>query len=82
MTTGSCKDSILTTVDEPKFIETTRNDSSICEDDVAPEVLIVLVSVERCHLRRPEVTSGGKGGFNDILQERRGKGCSSSTMKN
>ena len=44
--TSSCKESILTTTDEPRFVETTCVDSSISEDDVALEVLIVLVSVE------------------------------------
>ena len=53
VTTGSYEDSVSITVDEPGFVETNCADSGICEDDVAPKVLIVLVSVERCHLCRP-----------------------------
>ena len=73
MTTGSFEDSISTIVDEQGFVETTCVESGICEDDVTPEVLIVLVSVERCLRHRPEVAYSGKGGFNSSLRERRGK---------
>ena len=80
MTTGSCEDSNSKNLDEPRFVETTRDDSGICEDDVAPKVLIVLVLVEQCRLRRPEMVSDGKGGFSAIIRELRGKGCSYFTM--
>ena len=69
VTMGSYEDFVSTTVHEPGFFETIRDDSHICEDDVAPEVLIVLFSVEKCHLRRTGVNSGGKGGFNANLCE-------------
>ena len=82
VTIGSCEDFNSKIVDEPGFVETTHNDSGICEDDFSPEVLIVLVSIEGCCLCRPEIAYGGKGGLNDILRERRGKGCSSSMMTN
>ena len=82
MTTGSCENSVSTTVDEPGFVETTCVDSGICEDDVAPEILIVLVLVERCLLRRPEVAFGGKDGFSVVLCERWEKGCYYSTLTN
>ena len=80
MTTGSFEDSISTTVDELVFVETTCVNSGIWEDDASPEVLMVLVLVERCRLRHTEVAFGGKGGFNASLHERRGKGFYSSTM--
>ena len=69
MTTSSCEDSALITVDEPRFVETNCADSGIWEDDASLEVLMVLVSVERCRLHRPEVTFGGKGSFNASLHE-------------
>ena len=47
---GSCEDFVSTTIDEIGFVETTCADSGICEDDVAPEVLIVLFSIEQCRL--------------------------------
>ena len=77
---GSYEDSISTTLYKPGFVETTCADSGIWEDDASLEVLMVLVSIERCHLHHLEVTSSGKGGFNASLRERRGKGFSSSTM--
>ena len=69
MTTGSCEYSVSTTIDELGFVETNQDDSGICEDDVTPEVLIVLVSVELCRLRRPEMASSDKGGLSAILLE-------------
>ena len=80
MATGRCEDSISTTVDEPGFVETTCADYGICEDDASLEVLMVLVSIERCQLCQPEVTSGVKGCFNAILHERQGKGFYFSMM--
>ena len=70
VTIGSCEDYVLTIVDEPGFVETTRDESGICDDDVAPEVLILLVLVERYRLCRPKMASGGKGGLSAILHER------------
>ena len=80
MTTSSYEDFVSTIVDKPGFVETTCADSGIWEDDASPEVLMVLVSVERCRLHRPEEASGGKGGFNASLRKRRGNGFSSSTI--
>ena len=67
-------------VDKLGCVETTQDNSGICDEDDAQEVLMVLDSVERGRLRRPEMASGGKGGLSAILRERRGKGCSSSMM--
>ena len=79
VTTCSYEDSVSTTVDEPGFVETNCGDFGICEYDASLEVLMVLVLVEWCRFRWPEVTFGVKGGLSAILCKRRGKGCSSST---
>ena len=70
---GSCEDFVLTTVDEPGCVQTTLPNSGLWEDDVSPEVLVVLDLVECCRLCRLGVTSGGKGGFNANIRERWGK---------
>ena len=80
VTTSSSEDFVSTTLDEPSFVETTCANSGICEDDVAPEVLVLLVLVERCFLHLPEMASGGKGGLSYILYKIWGKGCSSSMI--
>ena len=80
VTTGSCEDSVSKIIDELGLVETTPNNLGICEDDVTPKVQIVLVSVERCRLSRPEMDSCGKAGLIVILRERWGNGCSSSMI--
>ena len=62
VTTGSCEDSVSTTVDEPGCVEKIWANSGL-KDDVSPEVQIVLDLEDRDRLRLPEVTSSGKGGF-------------------
>ena len=52
VTTGSCEDFVLIIVDEPEFIKMTRDDSIIWDEDVALEVLMVLVSVEQCRIHQ------------------------------
>ena len=69
VTKGSCEDSVSTTVDEPGCVETTCENSCLWENYVSPEVRAVLHSADFDRLRRPEVTSGSKGGFNANLRE-------------
>ena len=80
LTMGSYEDSVSTTIDKPKFVETTCANSGIWEYDASPEVLVVLVLVEWRRLHQPGLTSGGKDGFNANLRERRGKGFFYSMM--
>ena len=69
VSTGSYEESISMTVDKPGCVETTWDDSGRCDEDDAPEVLMVLDSLERGHLRRLEMASSGKGGLSAILCE-------------
>ena len=80
VTRASYEDSVLTTVYELGFVETTCANSSIQENDISPEVQILLDSTDHDRLCLPEVTSGGKDGFKDNLRERRGKGFCSSMI--
>ena len=79
MTIGSCEDSVLTTVDKPGYVEIIWAKSSL-NDDVSPEVWIVLDSADCDRLHLPEITSNGKGGFKANLREKRGVGFFSSTI--
>ena len=79
VTTGSYEESISTTVNKPRCVETIWANSGL-NDDVSLEVQIVLDSADRDRLRLPEVTSEGKGGFKDNLRERQGVGFCSSTI--
>ena len=80
VTMDSFEDSVLTIVDEPVCVEKTSANSGLWENDVSPEVRIVLDSADRDRLRLPEVTSGGKGGFKANLHEKRGVGLFSFTI--
>ena len=64
--------SVSTTVNELGCVEITWANSSLWENDVSPEVRIVLDSENRDRLRLPEVNSGNKDGFKANLRERRG----------
>ena len=79
VTTSSCEDSILTTVNEPRCVEIVWANSGL-KYDVFLEVRIVLDSANRDHLRLPEITFGGKGGFKFNLRERQGIGFFSSMI--
>ena len=81
MTKGSCEYSVLTIVDEPGCVETIWAKSGL-NDDVSPEVRIVLYLADCDRLHLPEVTSDGKGGFKANLRERRGVQLCSSMITN
>ena len=72
VTKGNYEDSVSTTVNEPGCVETIWANYGL-KDDVSPEVWIVLDSADRDRLRLPELTFGGKYGFNASLREWRGE---------